>query len=107
GPRQGGGDRSSLGAGRQVGVLGGRLTLRDAPNLPAVQVAEDDRRQLCFGLGLYDEQLRLLSLLDRDAEDAVEPADALDSLVFDAVDLDLEHVALLDAAFQVVGCPPP
>src|SRR3954471_21153818 len=70
-----------------VRVLEGWLTVRHAADVRAVQMPEDGCRQLRIGAGLDAQDLRLLALLDPHREDALEPAQALDRLVRDPVDL--------------------
>ena len=83
-----------LGDERHVGVLERRLAGRHAAEGDAVEAAEDLVRQLVPDVGLDDDDLRLVALLDGDRRDALDRAEPLDLPVLDPVDLDLDDDAL-------------
>src|SRR6185503_14832877 len=98
------GDRF-LGDERDVRVLEGRLARRDAAERDAVEACEHVVGRLATGLGLDDDDLCLVAVLDGDRGDAVDLAERLDLVVLDAVHLDLDDDAVGHLLLEVARRP--
>src|SRR6185503_16861648 len=94
-----------LGDERDVRVLEGRLARRHAAERDAVEAREHVVGRLAAGLGLDDDDLCLVAVLDGDRRDAVDLAERLDLAVLDAVHLDLDDDAVGHLLLEVARRP--
>jgi len=80
-----------------------RLARAHAPDLDAVELGEQRRRQLALSGRLHDHELLLVALLDGHRGHRLDAAQARQDGVVDAEDLDLGDLSLGDAGLQLVG----